>query len=688
MTSTLRAATLSHKQAEYAVRCLSPQYTHFELMYSGAIRAGKSVALLMALAARANRPGAREGLCRLELKTLKETTLRTLLYGDGEMPPILQPGSYTHHKTECVITFPKTGGQIVYFGMDDIQKSGSKSLSGCAVDEAAQFDETRWVWLSGRCSVRVDGMRPRIYGACNPDVPSHWIARRFGLALAYTPLPTCKAVRTNTFDNEANLTSDYLAQLATFTGMMRRRFVLGEWCGSDNLVYDTWQRDCHFVRRDGPWVRAYIHVDDASTLPFAAGLVLEDSDGRLHTLREVYSPGLTESPKLDAIRTLADSSPAPLEFVVVDPAASGLKLALANAGFPVRNGDNDVQEGIKAVRSRLAPGPDGKPRYTADPGCTHMAAEFESYERKEGTDEPVKKNDHLMDGLRYLCMAIKNPPAVVFDSSSLRNLEARCVHEPSITGWLEHAIPDGADQDVSLIKRKMEDFTLRTSRAGAGPVRFWCDVNKENRPSPSNKYAMFCVPCDVAGRSQTIVAIGDAVSRSIVADAVFDGPPERTAKLCAMLGYWFMGEGEPALLGWWHIGAMGTAFQAALKRVSYTRMVLGSKDRTEGWAPDKLEWSDAVGLLRVAWDQGQFHESDPHAIREAAGYGWHAGTVRPLAVAEDVHKWSTWGDRVIARAGLWTILRTLTPPEAPRGHRVQDLLKKKHETSAKNVATW
>ena len=112
----------------------------------------------MKLAIRANRPGARELLARVHLKYLKTSTLVTLLFGTSTTPPILTPGSYDWHKTDGLITFKDTGGQIVYGPLDDLAKLGSQEFSGAAFDECTDTnDPLVWEWLIGRCRREVEG---------------------------------------------------------------------------------------------------------------------------------------------------------------------------------------------------------------------------------------------------------------------------------------------------------------------------------------------------------------------------------------------------------------------------------------------------------------------------------------------------------------------------------------------------
>ena len=66
---------------------------------------------------RARVPGAREGLFRQRLVDLRGTTLKSLLEGDGKLPPVIPPGTYSHNQQLKTIKI-HNGGEIVYNGMD------------------------------------------------------------------------------------------------------------------------------------------------------------------------------------------------------------------------------------------------------------------------------------------------------------------------------------------------------------------------------------------------------------------------------------------------------------------------------------------------------------------------------------------------------------------------------------------
>lgn len=398
--------TLFSKQIEF----VRSEERH--VLQSGGFGSGKSLALGMKLISRACRPGAREGLVRKTLVSLKKSTLKTLLDGDGDNPPVLPPGSYTHNKSENIIRI-KGGGEILYFGMDDPQNLGSLNMTGIACDELIQFTRDDWTWMQGRCRVSVNGLENQIYGATNPGAPSHWLVELFGLALGHRPQPGYKTIRTKTTDNPA-LPKTYVDSVRTLPGVAYKRFFLGEWCGADGLVYDTFSRDIHVRSRPGPWARTIIGVDEGYTNPFVCLVVRVDGDGRVHVEAEHYESKMVRDDKVSVIRRMAQDA----EMVVIDPSAAELIETVRSTGVNVIPADNDIVSGLHRVRSRLATAGDGQPRFTCEPACENLVREFESYEfgtdsAKRMTDKPRKQFDHSMDALRYAVAYIDPPQAVV-----------------------------------------------------------------------------------------------------------------------------------------------------------------------------------------------------------------------------------------------------------------------------------
>lgn len=382
--------------------------TEREVLYSGAFGAGKSRALCLKAAMRAVVPGAREALCRKHLVTFKATTLRTLLDPEGDLPPVLPRRCYHHHKSEKRICI-RGGGEIVYFGLDEPEKLGSYSLTGAGVDEGIEVSETDWTMLRGRIRLKTSTMPQQIYAATNPGPPMHWMAERFGLALGHKAAPNTRVIRTCTTDNHF-LPQEYIDDIMTFTGVAFKRYVLGEWAGSEALVYDSWDREL-FVkpRRMKEWTNVVFGVDAGYTNPATCCVVCRDGDGRRHIPEELYERRMHMVDFVHHIVVMAAKwNPS---VIAVDPSAPDLIQMLQDEGLPAEAAINDRDPGIRCMQGFMVVGGDDKPRLTVDPSCENFIKEVETYENRLDKisglylDEPVKRNDHLMDAGRYAFMA-------------------------------------------------------------------------------------------------------------------------------------------------------------------------------------------------------------------------------------------------------------------------------------------
>lgn len=382
------------------------QANESEVLYSGAFGAGKTRALCEKLLWHCAFQNNIVGLCRKTLKSLKSTTLVTLLRGDGGEPPVIPLGEYVQNKSDCTITLKRTGATIYYFGIDSIGKIGSTNLGACAIDEAVELSEDDWIALRGRCRNKLDPVR-QLFGACNPGPPSHHLAQRFGLVGNTKPAEGCRAIQTCSTDNWF-LPPDYIGWLNSLTGTHGARYRDGKWVGFEGLVYDQWDRAVHVRERHGPWVRVFGAIDEGYTNPAVLLSVGEDPDGRLHIFREFYETHILPSVMVEEAKRRVERDR--IGQMTADPSAAGLVADLVSAGLDVTTElDNAVFDGIRRVQDRLQVRPDGLPRLTVDPSCERTICEFESYMWRPGKDAPVKQMDHAMDATRYLVSYLDGP---------------------------------------------------------------------------------------------------------------------------------------------------------------------------------------------------------------------------------------------------------------------------------------
>jgi len=628
------------------------------VLYSGAYGAGKTLALCLKLLSRALVPGAREGLFRQTLQDLYGTTLATLLEGDGEMPALLPPGTYDHNQQRRRIRI-HGGGTILYGGLEEEDRIGSLNLTGAAVDEATELPESAWIKIGGRLRVRREGLARQLYAACNPGPPSHHLAKRFGIKRSSVvpelsfkgdekrPL-RCEAITTNSFDN-VHLPPDYLARLAAYTGVMRSRYVLGEWIGSDGLIYQAWSRDVHMRARTELWDCAWITMDDGTAVPFAAELVYLDRDGGMHVAKNVYRTRMEPDEKVRAILGLRDLAKCRFEGVVVDPAAAAMKQRLRENGLIVYDGENEVLPGIAEVQNRLNIGPSGLPGLTVDPSCEDVAEEFESYEWDTDFkgDKPVKAHDHSLDGIRYLCQRLKRPAAAAVDLDIIADLKRDIAAAPvAYVGDIASILSEGIDREASLRRGDVSSVRFRspTPANRTAPWRFWVPLRAGSRPDQKRPYVVACSVGSGAPGSLTCIKVGDAELRTVVGQAEWlDLAPEAAARLAVMACLWWGGiHTKPRLI--WKDAGPGIAFGDAVRRLAY-----GGAHRhqdEDGKATDRAGWQwtqktahAILGQFRgdvVGTSAGRYIERDPGTPADLSRWVFHpSGKLGPATLDVD-----------------------------------------------------
>ncbi len=421
-------------------RRLLPAQTRFvrsrapELMFSGAFGAGKTRALCDKIVMLSlTQPRNRGLLCRKTEVSVRATTLRTLLDGDGALPPALPSGLIRRHsRADRTITLIN-GSEIIYGGMFGEGRAwiNSLNLGWVAVDQAEELSQDDWQMLQGR--LRLDAVPLRqIFGACNPRHPGHWIHRRFFIERP----PGTEVVSANTFDNP-HLPADYVARLRRFTGAFYDRFVLGRWVGVEGLVYDNFDPLVHVVERFAlrPEWRRWRAIDFGYINPFVClwacelGAEAPLPEGALVIYREIYQSRRRVAELGAQIARLSQGERFIATFA--DHAAAD-RAELAAQGVPTTAAYKEITPGLQAVRAALGNEQDAPPRlyFFRDAAAEHdarlsidpvsgarryvptcTAEEFNFYRWPAASDaaaaeHPVKRHDHGMDALRYLVMGV------------------------------------------------------------------------------------------------------------------------------------------------------------------------------------------------------------------------------------------------------------------------------------------
>ena len=332
-------------------------------------------------------------MCGKSLTTLKRNCLIPLeaMFGQSNF-------SFSTSAKEAYLF----GRRILLEGANDARSEGKirgLTLQGAYCDELTLFPKDFFVMLLSR--LRVPGAK--LIATTNPDSPQHWLKREYIDHMAELDMLTMRFL----LEENTTLDPQYVAAVkAEYTGVFYHRFILGEWCVAEGLIYPMFDKAVHVKSLPHPQGEWYVSVDYGTLNAFSAGLWCYDGT-TAYRVAEYYYSGReqkrqrTNTQYLQSIQQLTAGKS--ISAVIVDPSAASFIAELRQAGFLVRKGKNDVVEGIRRTAAALEQG-----KLLFSPDCKNSFREFALYRWDESSsqDRPIKENDHAMDDIRYFVSTI------------------------------------------------------------------------------------------------------------------------------------------------------------------------------------------------------------------------------------------------------------------------------------------
>jgi hypothetical protein len=413
------------------------QYKYTELLLSGPAGTGKSRGCLEYLHYNADTyPNSRQLILRKTRSSITQTAMVTF---ENNVLPQGWVGDVVHFRSqEQEYRYPN-GSIIAVGGMDKATKIMSSEYDVIYVQEAIELLEEDWESATTRLR---NGRMPyqRLIADTNPSNPTHWLKKRCDRGS--TKIVYCRhednprlfnpITRKWTKEGKA-----YLAMLEKLTGVRKERLRFGKWVQAEGTIYADWNQRIHLLDRftiPRDWPR-YWSVDFGFTNPFVWQAWALDPDGRLIRYKEIYKTQTLVEDHAKAILAATAGEPDPVALIC-DHDAEGratLEKHLADGGRFVNStaAIKTVAEGIQAVQGRMRIADDGKPRLylmrdslierdsrldnSKRPACTEE--EVDGYVWKPiplivttrsaaSVEEPVKKDDHGLDAMRYMVMQL------------------------------------------------------------------------------------------------------------------------------------------------------------------------------------------------------------------------------------------------------------------------------------------
>ena len=375
----------------------------------GSVRSGKTIGTIYAFMNAVNKcPDSMIYVVGHTFDTAYRNVVRPLL--ESEELAIFRPfcswsGKKLHFKDKTItILGAKDEGAIGQF------QGNTWSLGYC--DEMTLYPES----IIDMIDTRLSRPYSKGYAALNPAHPTHKIKQWIDAAEEgdknYYALHF-------TLDDNPYVNDDYKQRIRnSLSGLFYKRNYLGLWCLADGAIFDFFDRKI-YVKSRPPFAAEYwvAGIDYGSVNPFACVLVGVSTGrytqtGKCMWVEKEYfwDPKKKERQKVNS--EFADDVQAFLEpynvrNIYIDPSAEAFQLELRKRGMHVVHANNDVMNGIQMMTSEMKKG-----NLFIMQECTNLIREVESYvwdpkAALKGDDEPLKKDDHSIDALRYICATHK-----------------------------------------------------------------------------------------------------------------------------------------------------------------------------------------------------------------------------------------------------------------------------------------
>ena len=402
-----------------------------ELIIEGGAGTGKTFAILYRLHQIAsNNPGVRILMVRKTRESMNESVLAVFEQDVlGESSSLIPKGQRNARHS---YNYPN-GSQIIVMGLQSsgadnrarIMSSSYDIIYICEINELTESEYNKLLTRLRNGKIEWQGLIADL----NPDAPSHWLYVRE----AHGKL---KLLQTTHKDNPAlyggnDWTSkgrEYIRKLSNLTGLERIRLFEGKRGSAQGVIFsDSWSDGAeggNVTERaeydpNNPesvwWLvdDGYAgHYDEelqqftAQSHPRVFLLTQIRNDGTVCVFEESYKVQTLPERHIREVESLG--YPEPFRCVV-DKSAVDLIGRLNEKYNAVNQKIVDVEEGIKLLRSYIAPDENGVRKFLVHPRCRFLRFEFASYKNDE-KGKPLREYDHGVSSARYGLSVIATQP--------------------------------------------------------------------------------------------------------------------------------------------------------------------------------------------------------------------------------------------------------------------------------------
>lgn len=310
------------------------------------------------------------------------------------------------NKSDMLITCTN-GYQIIFAGLDDVEKLKSLVpvkgvITDIWIEEATETDRPTVKQLVKRQRGGEASVPKRLTMTFNPILQSHWIYEDYFVRVAWAEGQTEHSaddlsILKTWYVHNRFLTPDDIKDLEGETDPYYRSvYTFGNWGVLGNVIFTNWRVEDLSGMRDQFTYRKVGLDFGFSSDPAAMPVTHYDRKHKtIYVFDELYERGLTNDILAEQVKEKVGR-----DYVTCDSAEPKSIAELQRHGvnaLTARKGKDSVLFGIQWLQQQTV---------IIDKSCVNTRNEFSQYKWKEDKDgnairQPVDKNNHIIDGLRY-----------------------------------------------------------------------------------------------------------------------------------------------------------------------------------------------------------------------------------------------------------------------------------------------
>jgi PBSX family phage terminase large subunit len=314
---------------------------------------------------------------------------------------LLDRDGIDHNRSQNRIEYPNGSVVVLETANNDrkIERLRAMNLAWAWIDEAAYVPGKVYNILSDRLRV---GQYRNLFATTTPR-GFNWVYDTFA-DIDADPEPagdgqllvtdtTTTITGTSTRSNPAH-PEDYIErQERQRSGEAYQQEIEGEFVNFEGLVYQ-WFGDEHKVDADDmpdTFDETIYGLDWGGSAPTAI-ICLRRSGEDWYAVAEFYERRVVNDTIVAELERMeSEYTPGPIYCDTNEPRAID---RLSRDGFNAKEAEKSVETGIRHIDSL-------RENLHVVETCQHLINEFNQYRYKDGSDDVLKENDHLMDALRY-----------------------------------------------------------------------------------------------------------------------------------------------------------------------------------------------------------------------------------------------------------------------------------------------